>query len=269
MTATRPDGRPTREDEMSLQTIPAVQVYWQPGCSSCLRTKEFLTKQGVAFESIDVHNDKGGFDRLVALGARTVPVVAKGDRFTYCQSMKDVIAFLDLDAALKDPLPPEELKDRLLLVVRSAIRFLRQMPADRAFDRFRDRDRSFASTAFHLFRVAEMGVEASRQIELRSEGFREKPPADWTIEDIARRGEEVAEAIEAWWAEADTDRSFAYTVPTYYGVRPMHEVFERTAWHAAQHARQLMLMLESHGIAPDRPLTAEDLDGLPMPDSVW
>jgi hypothetical protein len=58
-------------------------------------------------------------------------------------------------------------------------------------------------------------------------------------------------------------------VPTYYGIRPMHEVLERTAWHAAQHTRQIMLMLESYGTAPAQPLTAADLAGLPVPDEVW
>jgi len=250
-------------------TATDIQVFWQPGCSSCLRTKEFLTKQGVAFESIDVHNDPKGRERLLALGARTVPVVAKDGKFTYCQSMKDVIAFLKLDTSVNEPLPPEVLKDKLIMVVRSAIRYLRQMPEEKAYDRFRDRDRSFASTALHTFRVAQMGIEAARQIELRSEGFREVPPKDWHIEDIAAWGEKVVQLIEDWWNEPGNDHSFAYTVPTYYGIRPMHEVFERTVWHSAQHTRQLMLMLESHGIAPDRPLTAEDLAGLPMPDSVW
>ena len=49
----------------------------------------------------------------------------------------------------------------------------------------------------------------------------------------------------------------------------MQEFYERTAWHAAQHARQLQLVLESIGLAPDRPLTDEDLAGLPLPTSVW
>ncbi len=254
---------------MNTHIATDIQVFWQPGCSSCLRTKEFLTKQGVAFESIDVHNDPKGRDRLLALGARTVPVVARDGKFTYCQSMKDVIAFLKLDTSVNEPLPPEVLKDRLLLVIRSAQRYLRQMPEDKAYGPFRDRDRSFASTAFHLFRVAEMGVEAARQIELRSEGFRETPPSDWRLADIDRRGDQVADIVTDWWAEPGNDHSFSYTVPTYYGIRPMHEVFERTVWHAAQHTRQLMLMLESHGITPDRPLTIEDLAGLPIPDNVW
>ena len=30
------------------------KVYWQPGCSSCLRAKEFLATRGIAYESINV-----------------------------------------------------------------------------------------------------------------------------------------------------------------------------------------------------------------------
>jgi hypothetical protein len=30
-----------------------VKAYWQPGCTSCLRMKEFLTKHGVAFISVN------------------------------------------------------------------------------------------------------------------------------------------------------------------------------------------------------------------------
>jgi arsenate reductase-like glutaredoxin family protein len=30
---------------------PEVRVYWQPGCSSCLKTKEFLLDHGVPFVS--------------------------------------------------------------------------------------------------------------------------------------------------------------------------------------------------------------------------
>ena len=44
---------------------------------------------------------------------------------------------------------------------------------------------------------------------------------------------------------------------------------ERTAWHAGQHTRQLMLVLEKLGIAPDGPLTDDDFAGLPMPRNVW
>src|SRR6185295_2678460 len=35
-----------------------IKAYWQPGCTSCLRMKEFLTKHGVPFVSVNVLEDK-------------------------------------------------------------------------------------------------------------------------------------------------------------------------------------------------------------------
>jgi hypothetical protein len=44
---------------------------------------------------------------------------------------------------------------------------------------------------------------------------------------------------------------------------------ERTAWHSGQHTRQLMLVLEKLGIAPNQPMTDADFAGLPMPREIW
>jgi glutaredoxin len=255
---------------MQAQRVEAarIKVFWQPGCSSCLRTKEFLTQQGIAFESIDVHNDPAGLAQLQALGARSVPVVALGARYTLCQSINDVIKFLDLKTRALTPLPPAQLVAKLDLVLRAAQRYARQFDARQWREPFRNRNRTPAGLSFHVFRVAEMGLQAAQLIELKFEGFDEVPPVEWRGDDVANWGEQVRERIEAWW-QAETDRGLTYPVPTYYGIRPMHEVLERTAWHAAQHTRQIMLMLESYGTAPAQPLTAADLAGLPVPDEVW
>lgn len=245
-----------------------IKVFWQPGCSSCLRTKEFLTKQGIEFESINVHNNPAGMAELAALGARSVPVVALGGKYTLCQSFNDVIKFLDLKTKLMDPLPPAQLVARLDIVLSAAARYVRQFNEQQLREEFRNRNRTPGGTAFHVFRVAEMGLEAAQGIELEFEGFNDVPPAEWTAGDIAAWGLQVRERILAWWKE-QKDTTLDFTVPTYYGQRPMHDVLERTAWHAAQHTRQVMLMLESHGVQPDRPLTSEDLAGLPVPDEVW
>jgi hypothetical protein len=52
-------------------------------------------------------------------------------------------------------------------------------------------------------------------------------------------------------------------------MQPMHAVFERSTWHSAQHARQLMHVLERFGIKPDGPLTQQDLAGLPLPERLF
>ncbi|MGF6769893.1 glutaredoxin [Paraburkholderia sp. GAS199] len=253
---------------MQTATHAKIKVFWQPGCSSCLRTKEFLTKQGIEFESIDVHNDPAGAEQLAALGARSVPVVSLGSKYTFCQSINDVIKFLDLKTKVMEPLAPAELVNRLELVLESNARYTLQFNGAAFREPFRNRNRTPAGLTFHVFRVAEMGIEAAQQIELRFEGFDDAPPADWGPEEIAAWGETIRARLRAWWA-AETDKTLAYDVPTYYGRRPMHEVLERTAWHSAQHTRQVMLMLESEGVKVDRPLTAEDLAGLPVPDEVW
>src|SRR2546430_17443203 len=56
---------------------------------------------------------------------------------------------------------------------------------------------------------------------------------------------------------------------TYYGKHPLQVVLKRTAWHPAKHTRQLMLILETLNIKPDRALTAADFAGLPLPDKAW
>src|SRR5260370_40374756 len=55
-----------------------IKAYWQPGCTSCLRMKEFLTKHGVPFVSVNVLEDKDAFAELAMLGIRSVPIVRRG-----------------------------------------------------------------------------------------------------------------------------------------------------------------------------------------------
>ena len=99
-----------------------IRVFWAPGCTSCLRTKEFLTRQGVAYEAINAASDPGAAEAMRTLGARSVPVVAVGDRWIYPQKISDVVAFLGLDVAPEERLPPEELIRRIRIVLPAAQR---------------------------------------------------------------------------------------------------------------------------------------------------
>jgi glutaredoxin len=245
-----------------------IRLYWKPGCSSCLRTREFLTRHCIPFESIDAQDNPAALAELRQLGARGLPVIARGDRFTLCQSFGEVLKFLDLPLRLADPLPPEELFSRLDLVLTAAARYTRQLPASELHKVFRNRNRTQGALAFHIFRVVEMGIGAAQGQGMDVEGFNDQPPADWTAEDIAAWGLRIRDQALAWW-QVQPDRSLQARVPTYYGEPQLHDMLERMVWHAAQHTRQLMLMLECAGVQPDRPLTADDLRGLPLPDDVW
>jgi glutaredoxin len=247
-----------------------VRVFWQPGCTSCLRTKEFLTRHGVDYESINVHGNEGAMAELAKLGAKSVPVVARGDRFVFAQAIGDVIDFLGLKVKPQERLAPEALMQRLDLVLTAATRYIRQIPADQLQKPFRNRNRPIRALAFHVFRIVEGFLESMQDgAELTYDRImRDNAPASLTTDDLARYGEDVLERAKAWWA-AYPDKSCARPMPTYFGEHPVHVVLERTVWHPAQHTRQLMLILESLGIAPDRPLSAADLAGLPLPERAW
>ena len=62
-----------------------IRVYWQPGCTSCLRTKEFLPGRASTTTRSTREDDPGARDELSGLGARGLPVVSRGQR-TRCAS---------------------------------------------------------------------------------------------------------------------------------------------------------------------------------------
>ncbi|HXV47193.1 MAG TPA: NrdH-redoxin, partial [Candidatus Binatia bacterium] len=81
-------------------------------------------------------------------------------------------------------------------------------------------------------------------------------------------GDEMIARLETWWNRLE-DKSCRQKVKTFYGTPPMHQLFERSAWHSAQHTRQLIAVLERFDIEPNRRLSAEDLAGLPLPEGLW
>ncbi len=257
----------TDADHEAEEAAP-VTVFWAPGCSSCLRTKEFLTKRGIDFVSVNVKDDPAAMEALYALGARSVPIVARGGRFVYAQSNADIVAFLGLDEAAAAMLPPAVLVEKLGLVLRANGRFLRQVPEaelDVVFNRF------FAPRALaqHAFRVAEAFVEAAgRGEEYTYESMMAGTHAVGPGDDIATYGDSVVAALEDWW-KAWPDRGCTGPMRAYWGEQTVHEILERTAWHSAQHTRQLESIVAHFGRAPDGPLGPRELEGLPLPDNVW
>ncbi|MGH8735778.1 MAG: glutaredoxin domain-containing protein [Burkholderiales bacterium] len=253
-----------------METSERVRVFWQPGCTSCLRTKEFLTRHGVDYESINVHGNQAGMEALRALGARSVPIVARGEAFVFAQSLSDVVRFLALDIKLHDKLNPQQLVDKLDLVLAAALRFVPQIPAAKLEQPFRNRNRPIRLLAHHVFRIPEAFVEAMReQRELTYELIMQPPGGELRgTQDLVRYGTGVRASVRQWW-QGYPDKSCGQMMDTYFGRHRVHEVLERSAWHPAQHARQLMLLLDELGIEPDGRLTGADLAGLPLPEKAW
>lgn len=248
---------------------PPIRVFWQPWCTSCLRVREFLSSREVDFDSVNVLEDEQGLADLRQLGARSVPVVSRGDRFVFAQSIGDVVDFLGLDAAPGPQLTPRQLVERLDVILGAASRYALQMPESELDTELPNRPRSYRALLFHIFQIPDAFVEMTGGERLTYEMLVAPPPQEMrTANDVVAYGKGVRRRVLAWWNGRD-DQSCAESVPTYYGTPPLHEVLERTVWHSCQHVRQLMSLLERLDIPPDRPLTAEDLAGLPLPNEVW
>jgi DinB superfamily len=221
---------------------------------------------------VDVLNDRGGRERLLELGVRNVPVVAKGEQFVFGQNLEDVAEFVGLQGTGHQPLPPDELVRKWTNALRAAQRYVRQLPDARLEERvIPNRDRSIRLLAHHVFRIGEAFLETVNDGVEYAIQHANVPPREGTYttgREIASYGEEVTARLEAWWAGL-AEKSGTQKLATFYGPQPMHQVLERSAWHSAQHARQLVALVERYGIEPDGRLTSEDLAGLPLPERLW
>ena len=247
-----------------------LKVYWRPGCSSCVRVKEFLTGLGVEYESVNVSATPEAMQDLAALGVRTVPVVARGRDYVFAQALEDVSRFLGRDVQFQR-LPPEALMGKWLAVLEAAQHHVLQLPAGRLLERATPgRDRSIRDLAYHVYQVPHSFLRAVEegQPDLAHFYNQPPPPSVRSAHDIRRYGEDITARLSRWW-NALADKSCAEDVNTYYGRQPLHHLLERCTWHSAQHARQILAVLERFGIAAERPLTAADYAGLPMPQGLW
>src|SRR5262245_66641239 len=107
---------------------PVVKAYWQPGCTSCLRMKEFLTKHGVPFVSVNVLEDKDAFAELAALGIRSVPIVRRGTDWANGQVLRDVARVAGIAWGGAQVLAARDLVARLLATQETAQRVVAQHP---------------------------------------------------------------------------------------------------------------------------------------------
>jgi hypothetical protein len=215
-----------------------------------------------------VLDDPAGLAELKALGARSVPILSRGDKFVYAQSLKPVIEFVGLNEKSGPALTPAELHERLDRFMDAAVSLLPKMPADRLGTHVPGRPRSYRTLGFHMFRVVAAFLDAVDGKTLEQGVFAEAPAEDATMVWVANYGAGVKRRLDAWWA-ATPDRDGTSTLNTYYGPQSLHELFERTTWHCGQHVRQWMMLLEREGVAITKPLGDADFAKLPMPQNVW
>jgi hypothetical protein len=214
-----------------------------------------------------VLEDPTGMAELERLGVRSVPVLSRGDKYTFGQSTKQIVEFLGLGEKSGPELSTDELAARVTKFMDAALELIPLMPADRLDIHVPGRPRSYRTLAFHLFRVVDAFLDANENVTLVQAMFREEPAADASTAALVAYGTKVRDRFRAWWQAGDTAPS--KTLQTYYGPQSLHELMERTTWHSGQHVRQYMMLLEKEGVTHHRPLVASDFTKLPMPQNVW
>ena len=219
---------------------------------------------------MNVLDDPQGMARLRALGARSVPVVARDGRYVFGQVIKDVVEFLGLDERTAPALSAPDLLDRYPAILKAGIRHVRQMPDERLADELPNRPRSWRVLMHHVFQIPTAFLDFEEgKAPFVYENLVAAPPDELaTSAAIGAFGEAVLARFERWAAPA-RGGDFARPATTYFGETTRHELLERTVWHSAQHVRQLASLLERAGLEPDRPLAPADLAGLPLTGRVW
>lgn len=252
-------------------TDDEIRVYWQTGCTACLRTKEFLTRHKVPFRSRNVLEDPAAFDELVRFGLRQVPIVTRGNQWANGQVLADVARVAGISLDRQRILPVEELRQRLDAILAGAERYVAQLPEESLQTLLPNRPRSYADLAYHIFNIADSFVEHGNGIPLTYDSYARTAAADRrTRSHLVAYGREVQQRIGAWFDGPGRTADWTARADVYYGQQTLHQFLERTTWHSGQHTRQLMWVLEGLlGIAPDQPLPRETFQGLPMPEKVW
>lgn len=110
---------------------------------------------------MNVLEDPGGLAELQKLGVRSVPVLSRGDKFTFGQSTKQIVEFLGLNENSGPELSTEELAARIDKYMGAALELIPMMPYDRLGTFVPGRPRSYRTLAFHLFRVVAAFLDAN------------------------------------------------------------------------------------------------------------
>ena len=214
--------------------------------------------------SRDIVNDAGALARLQRLGADAVPVVADGDRWVPGVDLGQVATLLDLDYSPAPALTPDILVGRLRHALMTSTRLTGQFPAINLGDKLPNRDRTCVALANHIVEVAAGYLEVESGTDFDHRISSAIPEVELDREALAARCRAVRGALNV-----SPSPLYEHAVGTFFGPATLHEVLERCTWHVAQHVRQQAMLLEGLDIAPDRPLTAAELDGLPLPAGVW
>jgi len=168
-----------------------------------------------------------GRAELQRLGARSLPVLSRGDEFTFAQNIASVVEFLKLDEKTGPVLSPAQLYQRSLRFIDAALAIVPLMPDDRLATLTPNRPRSYARLAHHMFRIQEAFVEVAggALFSHALPGEVRRPEEMVSTGALCAYGRGVREQVQQWWRRTP-DQSCRQIVETYYGPQRLHEVQE-------------------------------------------
>lgn len=215
--------------------------------------------------------DDAGRGRLLALGVRQVPVLARGADYVFAQQIDVIACFVGIETQRHTALAPDILVERWLGIFSAAQLLMRDMPESHLADEVTPgRKGCVLDHGYHVFQIGEAFLAAVVGGEKDWVAVSMRPPAREvrTGEDVARYGDTVKEKIAAWWRSAN-EEDWTRTLDVIDGTWTLHAFLERQVWHSAQHTRQLEALLERFGVEPRPRLDRALLQGLPLPEAIW
>jgi glutaredoxin len=260
--------------------------------------KGYLNTRGVEFVAINVQEDPDAASELEGLGARSLPVVTVGDRFSVGIDLSELDRLLGLADSGPRLLPWSDLVDRAPHLLDVAVRYARQLPADHYEDPIPGLEdlklplvlpdgtpllrpdgtpyiphRHYVGLVRHIVghgakfeRMAtDPGVDITDTVSFVLLG---EPEDDEPLEDVFADAEQIVAAIRRRWPPG-VEPDLARVMNTFSGPQSLHQMLHATVYSLTQHTRQLMTVLEMLGVEPDGPLGGNDYAGLELPVGVW
>jgi hypothetical protein len=163
--------------------------------------KEFLTKHGVPFVSVNVLEDKQGFAELAELGIRRVPIVRQGTKWANGQVLRDVARVAGIAWGDAPMLRVPELVSRLTEIQTTAQRLFAQIPDEALSRLLPHRPRSYVQLGYHIFNIADAFLEHEVDGLPLNEGAysRVPPPQMDSKAKVLAYGADVLARLNAWW----------------------------------------------------------------------
>lgn len=201
-----------------------------------------------------------------AHGFDTVPAVAANGEIVSGGVLEEIARVVGFAYDPPSILPPAVLMERWYEILDTAARLIRQVPLDgMTVTSPVDGNRTLFNLAWHVVTIGRVFLLVYDELEARVP----RVEAIKTGEDLGAYADDTRERLRTWWTRIGVHDPLERVVESYQGIQSLLEYLERETWHTAQHTRQVAALLEQIGVTPDRPLTAEVLAGLPLPERLW